>query len=95
MLFQGLALLIGLLELLFDLASLHQIVLPTFALLKNLVADTLLGRVWFWNIFDSVVVLMGGSMQLLFSVMLLSMERLSQVRLDVVQIIHLPAFVIL
>ena len=95
MLFQGLALLIGLLELLFDLASLHQIVLPTFALLKNLVADTLLGRVRFRNIFDSVVVLMGGSMQLLFSVMLLSMERLSQVRLDVVQIIHLPAFVIL
>ena len=83
---------INLFELFLELASLHKVVLSAFTLLKNLVTNAFLGGIGFGNIFHSMMVLRGCVQ--VFLVLLLAV-RISKVRLNVVEIVHLFAFVVL
>ena len=88
----------GLLNLFLLLSRLHQVVLSALALLENFVANTLFGRVLVRNVIHGmmlrVINVMLSSRCMLFVIQGIVGRICCQIRSDVVQVIHLFAFVV-
>lgn len=97
-LFSSLTLFLGLLNLFLLLSRLHQVVLSALAFLENFVANTLFGRVLVGNVIHGmmlrVVNVMLSSRCMRFVIEGVGRRICCQIRSDVVQVVHLFAFVV-